>query len=188
MTDDHLDSKVVKQYLLSFGAVPIDILKSNHFGEDHTKEKPQDSLNLFQKVYQDIINELKKSPHVSDIEFIPAEKVRAYKSNFGDGGAVLQVLDIIKIKCNLPERLQNLDIPLSQFFHPSASLDKSSNFTLFFDGAIFAFFRPIENVEGIHCGFRDSRQMLEDIFTPKFSIIQTFPTPLKQDFFIFFAL
>jgi len=183
LTGTKIEPKSIKQYLLTFGAVPLDISNSVRLKKSTLKGKDEDITEIFKEIYNDIINEIKKSPHINNVDYTPSDNVRIISSHFGETGQTFRLFDIVKIECNLPERLQN-SIPLKKYLIPQAELDSSSSFTLLFDGSIFAFFRPMLNVNGIPCGATDSRKMLQDIFSSKFSIIQTYPTPLRIDYII----
>ncbi|MDO9035118.1 MAG: hypothetical protein Q7U51_07955 [Methanoregula sp.] len=198
MADKDIKSKMGSRYLLTFGAVPIDISKIDWEGSSKIKKAEssimdgepvnRDSAVLISEgsniIYLDIIESIKKSPHVSNIQCIPNENVRIASISFGDGGRILRIFDPIRIDCNLPERLQPIETGIYHIVNPKVKIDSSSNFTLLFNGVIFAYFRPLSDIEGIPSGAIDARKLLQDIFIPKFSLIKTAHTPLNQYFII----
>lgn len=198
MTDEKVKTETGSRYLFTFGAVPIDIStiewegssriengeSSIIGGEPLTSDSAVSIGGNIKPLYLAIIESLNNSPHVSKIQNISEENLRIATLSFGDRGRIIRMLDPIRIDCNLPERLQSIETDIYKIVIPKVKLESSSNFTLLFDGAIFAYFRPLSDIEGIPCGAIDARKLLQDIFRPKFSIIPTAPTPIRQYFIL----
>jgi hypothetical protein len=172
---------IIEYYLVEFGAAPINIRRPT-FSPAKSKEMYEE-IEYRKKVISELIQLFKETANVTEIQAEPIDQIRFFSRPFGIDNWVLSLIQPVKITFVLSE-WQQKEIALYEYLAPDVEKDKSTQFSFYYDGVCFAFFRPILKPSGIICGGPDARELLWNALQKKFELIHAAPTPLRQSYII----